>query len=219
MKKIPTLFPKDLPKCSDELCSDPSDLGKVIQGPSLFPINELTFRIKVDGTACYLLNNQPYVRYDAKLIKRKRGKVVKVLIKEEVILTLPEGAIPCQEPDKLSGHWPHWIPLLDQSEYHGQRKGYETSKPTQDVSYECVGPSINGNPHTEDYHLWVHHAANSLLVKLELSDANCFNELKKLLKDFPWKGLVAYKEGVPVAKIRRCDFDYAPIQFSKVSEL
>lgn len=195
MKKIPTLFPKD-----------PSNLGRVLEGPSLFHINELTFRIKVDGTSCYLLDGQPYVRYDAKLIKRKRGKVVKVLTKEEVLLTLPEGSIACQEPDELSGHWPHWIPLLDQPEYHGQRKGYETSKPTQDGSYECVGPSINDNPHAEDYHLWVYHASDSLVV----------NELKKFFKDFPYEGLVAYKDGVPVAKIRRCDYGYAPIWFNTV---
>lgn len=205
MQKIPTLFPKDS-----------NDLSRVIEGSSLFPINQLTFRIKVDGTACYILNGQPYVRYDAKLIKRKRGKVIKTLTKEEVLLTLPDGAIPCQEPDEKSGHWPHWILLLNQPEYHGQRKGYETSKPTQDGSYECVGPSINGNPHKEDYHSWVYHSSDKLVVELELSNSNCFYELKKFMKDFPYEGLVAYKDGIPVAKIRRCDYGYAPIQFDSV---
>lgn len=201
MKKIPTLFPR------------------VIQGPSLFPINELQFKIKVDGTACYLLNNQPYVRYDAKLIKRKRGKVVKVLTKEEVLLTLPPGAIACQEPDELSGHWPHWVKLFDQSEYGYQKKGYELSQPQANGSYECVGLGINGNPHGEEKTLWVHHQSDKLLVDIQLSQDNCYSELQEFLKDFPWEGLVAYKDEIPVAKIRRCDFGYAPIQFSKVSEL
>lgn len=205
MKKIPTLFAKD-----------PSDLGRVIKSNPIFPIQELQFRIKVDGTSCYFLNGIPYVRYDAKLIKRKREKVVKVLTKEEVSLTLPDGAIPCQEPDENSGHWPHWIPLLDQPEYHGQRKGYELSKPTQDGSYECIGPSINNNPHGEEYHFWVYHGSDKLLVDLKLSNSNCFYELKEFLKDFPYEGLVAYKDGIPVAKIRRCDYGLPPTQFKGV---
>lgn len=205
MQKIPTLFPKDS-----------NDLSKVIEGTPLFPIDELRFRIKVDGTSCYLLEGQPYVRYDAKLIKHKRGKVIKTLTKEEVILTLPKGAIPCQEPDELSGHWPHWIPLLDQPEYHGQRKGYELSKPTQDGSYECIGPSINGNPHNESEHIWVYHSSNDLLVDLKLSDSNAYYELKEFLKDFPYEGLVAYMADTPVAKIRRCDYGLPGIQFKGV---
>jgi hypothetical protein len=208
MKKIPTLFPKD-----------PTNLGRVIQGPSLFPIDKLEFKIKVDGTACYMLAGQPYVRYDAKLIKHKRGKIVKVLTKEEALLTLPEGAIPCQEPDELSGHWPHWVKLFDQPEYGYQKKGYELSQPNTDGSYECVGLGINGNPHGEEKTLWVHHQSDKLLVDIQLSQDNCYSELQEFLKDFSYEGLVAYKKEVPVAKIRRCDFGYAPIQFLKVSEL
>lgn len=208
MKKIPTLFRKD-----------PNDLGRVIKSDPLFPIEELQFRIKLDGTSCYLISNIPYVRYDAKLIKRKRGKVVQILSKEEVMLTLPPKAIPCQEPDENSGHWPHWIPLLFKPEYQYHIEGYENSNPTHLGSYECIGPSINNNPHKEDKHMWVYHQSDSLLVQPNLSKDYCYEQLKEFLKDFPWEGLVAYRDNIPVSKIRRSDYGYEYIQYKRVSDL
>src|SRR5687767_7547575 len=85
MRKISTLFKKD-----------PKDLGRVIN--EINPENEWVFdpgvkaTRKYDGTACAVIDGFLYKRYDV-----KKGKNV------------PDGAIPCQDPDEITGHWPHWV--------------------------------------------------------------------------------------------------------------
>lgn len=86
MKKIPTLF------------------KRVFEGHKIVDIlDEITpgceeaFRvgtptIKLDGACCAIIDGVFYKRYDA-----KKGK------------TPPEGAIPCSDPDPITGHWPHWV--------------------------------------------------------------------------------------------------------------
>lgn len=207
MKKIKTLFGKD-----------PADLGRVIPSEPLYPLEELTFRIKIDGTACYLLNGQPYVRYDAKLSKRKGNKVI-TFSREEVAPLLPAGAIPCQEPDVLSGHWPHWVPLLNQPAYGKQKEGFKNSCPLKDGSYECFGPGVQGNPQGEEKLLWVKHNSDSLIVPVSFQEADVYSGIKDFLREFPYEGLVAYKVGEPVAKIRRSDFGFPVIPYSKISSL
>lgn len=85
MKKISTLYKKD-----------PSDLCSVIN--EINPENEWVLNgegiptRKFDGTAVAIINGEFYKRYDV-----KKGKKV------------PENAIPCQQPDEITGHWPHWV--------------------------------------------------------------------------------------------------------------
>ena len=85
MKKISTLFKKN-----------PSNLQLVIN--EINPENQWVFdddgipTRKYDGSACAIINDELYKRYDAKLGRK-----------------VPEGAIPCQEADIISGHHPHWI--------------------------------------------------------------------------------------------------------------
>lgn len=85
MKKISTLFKKN-----------PENLGLVInevdhENQWVIDGDGIPTR-KWDGTACAIINGELYKRYDA-----KHGKPA------------PVGGIPCQEPDQVTGHWPHWI--------------------------------------------------------------------------------------------------------------
>ena len=86
MKKIPTLFTRvfDNHRIVDIL-------------PEIIPGCEEAFKngiatVKIDGCCCAIINGELYKRYDA-----KKGK------------SPPEGAIPCDEPDPVTGHWPHWV--------------------------------------------------------------------------------------------------------------
>ena len=96
MKKISTLFKKD-----------PKDLGRVIN--EIDPQNEWALADgrptrKRDGTSCAIINGDLYKRFDL-----KKGR------------TLPNGAIPCQDADRVTGHHPHWIPCDESSpsdKYH-----------------------------------------------------------------------------------------------------
>jgi hypothetical protein len=89
MKKLPTLLPKN-----------PNDLGLVTDGELLFPLEELIAYLKIDGTACFIKDNKPYFRYDARL--KSKGKDVPLQV---VINNLPKGAIACQDADPITGHW------------------------------------------------------------------------------------------------------------------
>ena len=47
---------------------------------------------KFDGTSCAIMDGELFKRFDL-----KKGR------------KLPEGAIPCQAPDTITGHHPHWV--------------------------------------------------------------------------------------------------------------
>jgi hypothetical protein len=203
MKKIPTLLPKD-----------PNDLGKVINGEITVKITH--YSIKIDGTSCMIKEGKPYCRYDVKLYRKKHGKIVKTLTIEEIKETLPEGAIACQAPDEKSGHYPHWIPVLETKPEHKHIwEGYTNVKNPLDGTYECIGPKIQGNPHDVDNHIWVHHQAKELIFEIpdEQQKDTPYETFKNLFKDFQWEGLVAYNGLDPVAKIRRSDFGYEKISY------
>ena len=86
MKKIPTLFERVY------------ENHKIVNiKDNITPGCENAFKngiatIKRDGSCCALINGAFYKRYDC-----KKGRVA------------PEGAIPCCEPDPVTGHWPHWV--------------------------------------------------------------------------------------------------------------
>ena len=84
MKKIPTLF-----KRTFDAQHRKSIVNEVTPGMEWVLDGEGIATVKIDGTCCAIIDGRFYRRYDA-----KRGK------------TPPEGAIPCCEPDLVTGHWP-----------------------------------------------------------------------------------------------------------------
>jgi len=209
MKKIQTILPKD-----------PNDMGRVTNGTLMQGI--AYFKIKIDGTACMVKNGKPYARFDAKLFKRKKGKVI-TFTKEEVIAKLPVGAIACQEADEKSGHWPHWVPV---SEDNPSQKyileGFNNLGDNPiDGTYECVGPKLQGNPHGEDKHYWIAHFHDNLNVNLNNLEAeNVFEFFEALFQDFNFEGLVAYNvDDIPIGKIRCSDFGIKKDKYGSASDL
>ena len=93
MKKIPSLFVREfgghsVKSIKNELTSP--EFQKVLDGKCIPTL-------KMDGSCCAFLGGIFYKRYDA-----KKGK------------NPPEGAIPCCDPDPVTGHWPHWIPVNEE---------------------------------------------------------------------------------------------------------
>lgn len=87
MKKIPTLFgrvfeDKHIKTIAREVTTG---MEWVLDGKGIATI-------KKDGSCCAVIDGLFYKRYDA-----KRGKKP------------PLGAIPCFDPDPITGHWPHWV--------------------------------------------------------------------------------------------------------------
>lgn len=187
MKKISTLFKKD-----------PTDLGRVIN--EINPENQWVFdgegvaTRKFDGTACMILDGQLYKRYDLKRNK-KTGEFPVV----------PDGAIACQEPDSITGHWPHWIKCsIDNAadKYHMEGFKNLTDSLFEDGTYELVGPKVQGNPEGYSEHELVKHGTE----RYYFNDYS-FEFIKKLLDELPIEGIVFHhKTDGHMCKIRKSDF-------------
>ena len=159
MKKLSTLFKKD-----------PNDLGRVIN--EIDPENKWVYDYgiptrKFDGTACAIINGELYKRYDAKL---KDGKYKR---------PIPDGAIPCQEADLITGHHPHWV-KCDRNDpadkWHW--KGFDLLEEKEDGTYELCGEKILRNPEKIEGHKLIRHG----IEVLDLTDFT-FENIKKYLSD------------------------------------
>lgn len=179
MKKISTLFKKD-----------PNNLGRVIN--EINPENSWVYDKDViatrkwDGTACAIINGELYKRYDV-----KKGKSV------------PENAIPCQEPDEMTGHWPHWVKCDrndNSNKWHFE--AFDNQDEIQDGTYELCGPKIQGNPECLDIHFLVEHGNMQLHPS-----AYDFYGLKDYLTVKDVEGIVFHQPSTGrMCKIRKSDF-------------
>jgi len=180
MKKISTLFKKD-----------PNDLGRVIN--EVNPENEWAFTDgvptrKFDGTATAIINGEIYKRYDV-----KKGRQV------------PEGAIPCQEADLITGHHPHWLKCdRNKNEDKYFFEAFDYTPNLLDGTYELIGEKIQGNPEKREGHILVKHGD----YKLSLED-DSFEYLKDYLSNTnnDIEGIVFHhRTDGRMCKLRKSDF-------------
>lgn len=178
MKKISTVFQKD-----------PNDLGRVIS--RINPEHEWVFipegkaTRKFDGTACAIIDGELYKRYDV-----KKGKAV------------PDGAIPCQEADEITGHHPHWVKCNRDSpedKYHFE--GLDNLAGIVDGTFELCGPKINGNNEKLESHRLIRHGFHNLSLPNRSFDA-----IKTFLSETDIEGIVFHHPDGRMAKIRKSDF-------------
>lgn len=181
MKKISTLFKKD-----------PNDLGRVINEINLE--NEWVLTCgkatrKYDGTACAIINGELYKRYDV-----KAGKEV------------PDGAIPCQNPDAVTGHWPHWVKCnRDNKADKWHFAALDIAPILSDGTYELCGPKIQGNPEQLSEHYLIAHGSGSKVLNfIDFS----FESIKDYLTKWDIEGIVFHATDLSgrMCKIRKSDF-------------
>ena len=189
MKKISTLYKKD-----------PNDLSRVIN--EINPENEWVINgegiptRKFDGTATAIIDGELYKRYDV-----KKGKQV------------PANAIPCQEPDEITGHWPHWIKCDRNNpadKWHFV--GFDALENKDDGTYELCGEKLQGNPEHLTGHILVKHGIEVLPV----TDFS-FDGLKNYLSnpELDIEGIVFHhKSDGRMCKIRKCDFGIKRLLFN-----
>ena len=181
MRKISTLYKKD-----------PLNLGLVIN--EINPDNTWVFTDdgvkatqKYDGTACAIIDGQLYKRYDV-----KKGRSV------------PEFAIPCQDPDPITGHWPHWV--LCQHDNPADKYHFEAFNEMQlkeDGTYELVGPKVQGNAENRSGHFLHKHGDFDLDMTLKTYD---FDSFKKYLEAVDIEGIVFHHPDGRMCKLRKSDF-------------
>lgn len=184
MKKIPTLFTRvyenhKVVGIKDEIT--PGCEQAFYQGIAT---------IKVDGSCCAIIGDKFYKRYDA-----KKGKKP------------PVGAIPCCDPDPVTGHWPHWVEVdpsnpddkwFSEAFNNSRKMGMEWENGT----YEAIGPHFQGNPYKLKEDILVKHGTMVVNIKRD------FESISQWLNDNAVEGLVFWLDGEPVCKIKRTDFGY-----------
>lgn len=179
MKKIPTLFVR---KFENNRVVDISD--------EITPGCEEAFKngiatIKYDGSCCAIFNMEFYKRYDA-----KKGRKP------------PIGAIPCCEPDPVTGHHPHWV-KVDKNNPADKwfLAAYDnTATFAFEGTYEAIGPHFQGNPYGLDKDCLKLHGLNKITLDRD------FESVKRYLTFQKVEGIVFWLNGEPVCKIKRSDF-------------
>ena len=141
---------------------------------------------KFDGTAAAIINGELYKRYDA-----KNGKQP------------PPGAISCQEPDEITGHWPHWVKCDPSNPADKYFFSVDiTHRP--DGTYELCGEKIKNNPERVDGHQLIKHGSIEFPGVVPT-----FAFIKNFFFDRDIEGLVFHHPDGRMCKIRKSDFGFS----------
>ena len=189
-KKIPTLFKR---VWDDGACY--GVVNEVTPGCEWVLAGEGEATEKVDGAACAIISGVFYRRFDA-----KGGK------------TPPRNAIPCQPaPDPITGHWPHWLPVDNrratdkwfvQAFFNTPWIG-EISDGSADGTYEAVGLHFQSNPYGLDADFLEKHG------RIKVKDfPRDFEGMREYFRTHYIEGVVFWKDGKPMCKIKRSDFGF-----------
>lgn len=197
MKKIPTLFERTFANHRVTGISD-----KVMPGLEWVLEGEGTPTVKYDGAYCAIIDGVFYKRYDA-----KKGKKP------------PVGAIPCCDPDPVTGHWPHWVKIDENNPadkwfieaYKNSGKPYLTyylerygSSELLDFTYEAIGPHFQSNPYRLEEDVLIPHGCEKIK---DLPDRS-FESIREYFRTHDIEGIVFWKDGEPKCKIKRSDFGF-----------
>lgn len=181
MKKIPTLFEREY--------KDHKVVGikpVVTDGMEWVLNGEGEATIKIDGSCCAIIDGGFYKRYDA-----KKGKKP------------PANAIPCCEPDPITGHHPHWAKVEPENPADKWFiSAYNNLAYKNDGTYEAIGPHFQGNPYGLIVDILVPHGKS--IVNIERT----FEGIRNYLETHVIEGIVFWKDGEPKCKIKRSDFGF-----------
>lgn len=189
MKKIPTLFTRIF--VGNRIVDIRDEITKGCERAFLYGIATE----KVDGSCCAVIDGIFYKRYDA-----KKGK------------TPPADAIPCCDPDPITGHWPHWVPVYhnDPADKWFMAAYSNTPYTITDGTYEAIGKHFNGNPYNMSYDILSPHGIVDIIVERD------FTSIREYLEKTPLEGIVFWLDGKPVCKIKRTDFGFEwPVKEAK----
>lgn len=185
MKKIPTLFERVYENHKVVGITD-----KVTEGCEAVLEGKTIPTIKMDGSCCAIIKGEFYKRYDA-----KKGKKV------------PVGAIPCCDPDPITGHHPHWVKVDPNNPADKWfLKAWENSPwyHEQDGTYEAIGLHFQGNPYKMNCDELYKHGSDVIKMKGKPT----FEKIRDYLKETEIEGIVFWKDGEPLCKIKRSDFGF-----------
>ncbi|MCI6409224.1 MAG: hypothetical protein MR797_05645 [Lachnospiraceae bacterium] len=182
MKKIPTLF--------ERVYENHKIIGikDIITSGCEEAFKKGIATVKFDGSCCAIINGEFYKRYDC-----KKGKIP------------PIDAIPCCDPDPITGHWPHWVKVDETNpadKWFYEAYVHSGGNLLQDGTYEACGPHFQGNPYGLFFEELIKHG--ELLISIDRD----FESIKEHLRNHKIEGIVFWLNGEPVCKIKRTDFGF-----------
>lgn len=198
MKKMSTLFVVNYENNKrGEITTDVRDENRWVFEDT----NNVKFTQKFDGTACAIIDGVLYKRYDA-----KHGKLA------------PEGAIPCGEPDIITGHHPHWVKVdankpedryfieaLENYKLQIEIHGYGLVKLDSrfDGTYEMCGEKVGVNAEKITGHTLLRHGR----IEIKIPELT-FDGIRQVLETLDIEGIVFHHNDGRMCKIRKTDFGF-----------
>lgn len=179
MKKIVSLFKRDYEGTRQVY-------DEIVPGAEWVQDGEGVATVKIDGTSCLVKDGKLYKRYDS-----KKGKPA------------PEGFIPAQEPDPVTGHWPGWLAVGEGPEDKWHREAF-VGQFEDGATYELIGPKVQGNPYKKERHELIKHGE----WVFESDPPRTFEAIRLFLKSNVVEGIVWHRDNGDMVKIKRRDFGF-----------
>lgn len=182
MEKIISLFQRNYD--GDRLVRD-----EIVPGAEWVQAGEGIATRKYDGTCCMIKGGELYARYDVKKGRKK-----------------PDGFMPAQDPDPVTGHWPGWVKCErgdKQYKYHFEAFDKEPFIGVGlDGTYELCGPKVQSNLEGFETHVLVSHARAE-----QYPDApRTYEGIREWLADKDIEGIVWHHPDGRMVKIKKRDF-------------
>ena len=185
MKKMISLFKRNYQ--GDRLV-----FSEIVEGAEWVANGEGIATRKLNGTPVLSLGGNFYKRYDV-----KKGR------------SSPPGSMPCQDdPDPVTGHWPHWVPLSTDPSDKWFLAAISNAKKIMgefipEGTYEAIGPHFQGNYERKIEDIIEPHGSETL------RDApRDFEGLRDYLatRPGPFEGIVWHHPDGRMVKIKAKDF-------------
>jgi len=202
MKKITTLF-----KIVYSETGSKGSITKEVRPENnwVFTEEDVVPTRKFDGTTAKIDSGCLYKRYDAKPTKeafKKHIEGTKWGLSD--FREVPELAIPCQEPDIVTGHYPHWIPC-NRNEKSDKYfwEAFDKKETWEEGTYELCGEKVGTNAEKLVGHELIKHGSEVLPI----TDFS-FESLKEFLEldNMDVEGIVFYGKDGKMCKLRKSDF-------------
>lgn len=205
MQKIISLFKRNYE-------GDRQVYDEIVPGAEWVVAGEGVATEKYDGTCCLIQDGKLFKRYDRKMTRLawKRKKCG-----HEGPWTLEDYKVPPDswvaaepEPNHNTGHWPGWVPVGDEPESKWHREAWESCRGLLDGNgtYELVGPKVNSNPYSLEFHYFWKHGMHKFDGATE--PPRDFNGLREWLRNIVIEGIVWHHPDGRMVKIKRRDFGH-----------